>query len=188
MRFCPHVNVTFSPSGGGAPPCSEVTVAVKVTDWPYVDGFNEDEIVVMVLISPAFRIWARKAHVPPTDKTIRIVTTIFTSGPPWQCKVGRRLWGETRYEGYHTRSDACQRANRRSSERIWAVKSSRPKPGGWFREPFLKAYAGDLGRFSRSLPPAKAVILQHSNPAAMPAWEAGCLPLACRRGARGPSF
>jgi predicted small secreted protein len=43
----PFMNETVSPSGGGAPRL-EVTVAVKVTACPYVDGFGEDVSVVVV--------------------------------------------------------------------------------------------------------------------------------------------
>jgi hypothetical protein len=40
------LNVTISPSGGG--PILEVTVAVKITDCPKVDGFGDDVSVVVV--------------------------------------------------------------------------------------------------------------------------------------------
>ncbi len=49
--FGPCKNVIVSPSGGA--PCAEVTVAVKVTDWPYDDGFIDDEIEVVVVVSAA---------------------------------------------------------------------------------------------------------------------------------------
>src|ERR1017187_6595632 len=47
----PCRNVIVSPSGGA--PWLELTVAVKVTDWPYVDGLSEDEMVVVVVVSAA---------------------------------------------------------------------------------------------------------------------------------------
>ena len=49
--FGPCKNVIVSPSGGA--PCAEVTVAVKVTDWPYDDGSIDDEIEVVVVVSAA---------------------------------------------------------------------------------------------------------------------------------------
>src|SRR5271165_2587676 len=50
---CPSgSNTTTSPSGGA--PALEVTVAVKVTDWPLIDGFNEDVIVVVVTAAAGF--------------------------------------------------------------------------------------------------------------------------------------
>ncbi len=42
----PFLNVTVSPLGGAPRP--EVTTAVKVTTCPYVDGFSEDDSVVVV--------------------------------------------------------------------------------------------------------------------------------------------
>src|SRR5262249_42949718 len=42
----PSMNVTL-PTGTGLPPL--VTVAVKVTDWPNVEGFRLDVTVVVVL-------------------------------------------------------------------------------------------------------------------------------------------
>ena len=42
----PSMKLTVSPSGGL--PALEVTVAVKVTGWPEVEGFGEDVSVVVV--------------------------------------------------------------------------------------------------------------------------------------------
>lgn len=44
IATAPSMNVTV-PVGV---PAAAVTVAVKVTDWPQVDGFNEDVNVVVV--------------------------------------------------------------------------------------------------------------------------------------------
>ena len=49
--FGPCRNSTVSPFGGD--PLREVTVAVKVTDCPYVDGLYDEEIVVVVGVSAA---------------------------------------------------------------------------------------------------------------------------------------
>src|SRR6202034_3279588 len=51
--FFPCSKVTISPLGGA--PLAEVTVAVKFTDWPYVEGFNEDLRVVVVAVKAALR-------------------------------------------------------------------------------------------------------------------------------------
>jgi len=42
------LNLMIPPPGGG--PSIELTTAVKVTACPNVDGFSEDEIVVVVVI------------------------------------------------------------------------------------------------------------------------------------------
>lgn len=45
----------------GVPPNAGVTVAVKVTDWPYCEGFFEEARVVVVLA--LLTVWARGAEV-----------------------------------------------------------------------------------------------------------------------------
>ena len=46
----PSLNPTLP---GGVPAPAEVTVAVKVTDWPVTDGFTDDVSVVDVGVVPA---------------------------------------------------------------------------------------------------------------------------------------
>jgi hypothetical protein len=65
--FFPWRNVTVSPSGGVG-----VTVAVNVTACPYVEGFKEDEIVVVVLVNATLRLEAATSKSAIMGTFIRI--------------------------------------------------------------------------------------------------------------------
>jgi len=61
-------NNTFSPSGGG--PALEVTVAVKVTASPSVEGFGEEVSVVLVMLACAFASNTVPAPLAPPAKVV----------------------------------------------------------------------------------------------------------------------
>jgi hypothetical protein len=74
----PCLNVTVSPSGGAPEP--EVTAEVKVTVCPEVDGFGEDESVVVVATFfttcfTVFDVLGRKFKSPPYAALTDVVPT-----------------------------------------------------------------------------------------------------------------
>ena len=58
----PCLKVTTSPFGGA--PCDDVTVAVKVTVCPYIEGFSDDVIEVVVAVMAE-----HKVEIASIDKT-----------------------------------------------------------------------------------------------------------------------
>ena len=62
----------------GVPP-DEVTVAVKVTDWPKVDGFTDDVSDVEVLA--AFTVWVRTGEVLPRMLPLPLYTAVIELDP-----------------------------------------------------------------------------------------------------------
>ena len=65
---------------GEAAPVGPVTVAVKVTGWPKVDGFPDEERVIAVLAFATFRLKLR-VTVVPTGWVASVTTTVGAYEP-----------------------------------------------------------------------------------------------------------
>src|SRR5215469_13601078 len=69
IAACPTgSNTTISPSGGG--PFLEVTVAVKVTAWPWTDGFSDETQVVVVVEACGFTSNTDPSPLEPPPKVV----------------------------------------------------------------------------------------------------------------------
>src|SRR5439155_13773673 len=84
----PSINVTVP--FGTAVPADGVTVTVKVTACPYVEGFSDD--VTLALVATWFTVWVNAGEVLPVKLVFPTYTAVIECAPPESLAMVKAAW------------------------------------------------------------------------------------------------